>query len=119
MNNYRLSTNSDKEKLDSLSGQDLNKLINAKPTIRHLKDGRQLDIVTGKPVNRRWTNCIFEIIKNTEEIFLASTLNEAAVIVGVDFRTISKNLALEALGDNGEYVVINKQIIRRIAVFYN
>ena len=117
MNNFRLSTNSDKEKLDSLSGQDLDKLINAKPTIRHLKDGRQLDIVTGKPVNRRWTNCVFEIIKNTEEIFLASTLNEAAVIVGVDFRTISKNLALEALGDNGEYVVINKQIIRRIAVF--
>ena len=53
MNNYRLSTNSDVNKLDSLSNQDRDKIINAKPTIRHLDDGRQLDIVTGKPVNRR------------------------------------------------------------------
>lgn len=123
MNNYRLSTNSDKEKLYSLPSKDLDKIINAKPTIRHLKDGRQFDIVTGKTVNRRWTNCVFEIIKNTGEgegeIYLASTLNEAAVIVGVDFRTINRNLALEALGDNGEYVVINKHKIRRVAVFYN
>lgn len=53
MNNYRLSTNSDIKKLDSLSNQDKDKIINAKPTIRHLDDGRQLEIVREKPINRR------------------------------------------------------------------
>src|ERR1044071_3369127 len=53
MNNYRLSTNSDVNKLDSLSNQDRDKIIKAKPTIRHLDDGQQLDIITGKPVNKR------------------------------------------------------------------
>ena len=56
MNDYRLSTNSvagAEKKMYSLSNQDRDKIIKAKPTIRHLKDGRQLDIVTGKPVNRR------------------------------------------------------------------
>jgi hypothetical protein len=53
MNNYRLSTNFDEEKLLSLSSKELAKLVSAKPTIRHLKDGRQLDIITGKAVSRR------------------------------------------------------------------
>lgn len=60
-----------KKKLYSLSNQDRDKIINAKPTIRHLDDGRQLDIVTGKSVNRRRTNSVFEIIKSNEEILLA------------------------------------------------
>jgi hypothetical protein len=55
MNNYRLSTNvyTEGEKLLSLPSKELAKLVSAKPTVRHLKDGRQFDIITGKAVNRR------------------------------------------------------------------
>ena len=40
----------------------------------YLKDGRQLDIIMGKPINRR---CVFKIINENNDILLASTLNEA------------------------------------------
>lgn len=53
MNNFRLSTNSDLKKVPSLFKESLDKIIKAKPTIRHLDHGRQLDIVTGKAVNTR------------------------------------------------------------------
>ena len=118
MNNYRLSTNSDINKLKSLSSQDREKIINAKPTIRHLYDGRQLDIVTGKPINRRWTNSIFKIKNDQGKILLASTLNDAAKILGVEYRTINRHLSSsEALQANTEYVVINNYKIKRISVF--
>jgi len=103
MNNFRLSTNSDLAKVPSLSKESLDKIIKAKPTIRHLDDGRQLDIVTGKAVNIRWTNCIYEIIKDSGEILLASTLNEAAEILGVNFRTVGRHLEQEDLYSNGHY----------------
>jgi hypothetical protein len=53
MNKYRLTTNTDLNKSIGLSNESLDKIIKAKPTIRHLEDGRQLDKVTGKAVNRR------------------------------------------------------------------
>ncbi|RYE15551.1 MAG: hypothetical protein EOP34_02825 [Rickettsiales bacterium] len=53
MNNYRLSRNSDLKKVNGLPGEILDKIIKAKPTIRHIDDGRQLDVVTGKAVNIR------------------------------------------------------------------
>ncbi|XP_014549965.1 hypothetical protein COCVIDRAFT_117269 [Bipolaris victoriae FI3] len=53
MNKYRLTTNTDLNKTIGLSNENLDKIIKAKPTIRHLEDGRQLDMVTGKAVNRR------------------------------------------------------------------
>ena len=42
----------------------------------YLKDGCQLDIIIGKPINRR---CVvfFNIINENNDILLASTLNEA------------------------------------------
>lgn len=64
MNKYRLTTNTDLNKSIGLSNESLDKIIKAKPTLRHLEDGRQLDMVTGKAVNRRWTNCIYEIVKH-------------------------------------------------------
>lgn len=118
MNSYRLSTNSDVNKLDSLSNQDRDKIINAKPTIRHLYDGRQLDIVREKPVNRRWTNSIFEIKDDNGEISLASTLNDAAEILGVEYRRINRYFSSKALEAKGEYLVINNYKIKRILVFY-
>ena len=53
MNNYRLSTNSDIEKLQGLVSQQLAEIIYAKPTIIHLKNGLQLDIISVKSINRR------------------------------------------------------------------
>ena len=46
MNNYRLSTYS--SGVVKLSENELNSLINAAPTIEHLSDGRQRDIMTKK-----------------------------------------------------------------------
>lgn len=48
INNYRLSSNSDSQKISSLSKENLDTIINAKSTIIHLYDGRQLDNSTGK-----------------------------------------------------------------------
>lgn len=53
MDKYRLTTNTYLNKTTGLSNKSLDKIIKAKPTIRHLEDGRQLDLVTGKAVNRR------------------------------------------------------------------
>lgn len=117
MNNYRLSTNSDVNKLNGLSSLDRDMIINAKPSVRYLEDGRMLDLLTGKPVNRRWSNCAFEIIKDNGEISLASTLNDAAEILGVDFRTVGRHLSSETLNTNDKYVVIKNYKIRRVPVF--
>jgi hypothetical protein len=46
MNNFRLSTYSGS--VESLSKDERDLLINARPTIEHLNDGRQRDIVTKK-----------------------------------------------------------------------
>jgi len=50
MNNFRLSSNSDTNKV---SKEELDKILNAKSTIIHLDDGRQLDNITKKEINRR------------------------------------------------------------------
>ena len=53
MNNFRLSSNSDTNKVSNLSKEELDKILNAKSTIIHLDDGRQLDNITKKEINRR------------------------------------------------------------------
>jgi len=116
MNKYRLTTNTDSNKTIGLSNESLDTIIKAKPTIRHLEDGRQLDLVTGKPVNRRWTNCIYEIVKDSGETVWASTLNDAAEILGVEFRTVTKHLQSEDL--MGQWAEIKGHRVRRISVFY-
>lgn len=115
MNNYRLSTNSDSKKVLDFSNKDLDTIINAEPTIIHLSDGRQVDIVSRKEVNRRWTNCIYEIINKTGETVLVSTLNEAATILNVDFRVVKKHL--EASQSNMAVEIKDKKV-RRVPVFY-
>jgi len=116
MNKYRLSTNTDLNKTIGLSNESLDKIIKAKPTIRHLEDGRQLDSVTVKVVNRRWTNCIYEIVKNSGETVWASTLNDGADILDVDFRTVRRHLESQDL--MGHYTEIKGHRVRRIPVFY-
>jgi hypothetical protein len=124
MNNSRLSNNSSPKEDSSLSKEELGTLLNGKSTVIHLDDGRQIDNITRKEVNRRWTNCVYEIIKGSGEVILASTLNEAGEILNVDFRTVRRNLdslsvaSLEE-GDNGKYFTeIKGNQVRRVAVFY-
>ena len=92
MNNYRLSSNSEPEKISPLPKESIDRIINAKPAITHLSDGRQLDNITKKAVNRCLNNCVFEITKNNGEIILASTLDDAAEVLNVYFRTVRKHL---------------------------
>lgn len=117
MNNYRLSTNSELVKVLKLPEGLLDKIINATKTLEHLKDGRQVDIITKKEVNRRWTNCVYEIIQNNGEIRLASTLNEAGIILDVDFRTVRK--FLNSLHTEGDFAIVKGNKVRRVPVFYN
>lgn len=118
MNNFRLSTSTDAEKVEALSKESLDEIIQAKPTIRHLDDGRISDCLTGKAINIRGTNCIYEIIKDSGEIQLASNLNKAAEILEVDFRTVGSHLKSEDLYSRGLYAEINGHKVRRVPVFY-
>jgi hypothetical protein len=52
------------------------------------------------------------------EVLLASTLNDAAEILDVNFRTVGRHLESESLFLNGEYVNIKDCKVRRIPVFY-
>ena len=72
---------------------------------------------TKKEINIRWTNCVYEIIQNNGEIKLASTLNNAGLILDVDFRTVRKYL--NCLSREGDFTTIKDSKIRRVAVFYN
>lgn len=92
MNHYRLSTNNDLKKVTGFSKDNLATIVDAKPTIMHLSDGRQVDIITRKEINRRLTNCVYEIVNKTGEAVLVSTLNETATILNVDLRTVKKHL---------------------------
>ena len=120
MNNFRLSSNSDTNKVSNLSKEELDKILNAKSTIIHLDDGRQLDNITKKEINRRWTNCVYEIILSSGEIILASTLNEAAENLKVDFRTVKRNLdsLSEQSGIRDNFVEVKGNLVRRVSVFY-
>lgn len=117
MNNYRLSTNTDSKKVSNFSKDDRENLVNAKPTIIHLSDGRQVDSVTRKEIISRWTNCVYEIINDKGEETLVSSINEAATILNVDFRTLKRNLESEALYSKGGFFEIKGKKVRRVPVF--
>ena len=117
MNNYRLSSNSEPDKISPLPKENIDRIINAKPTLTHLSDGRQLDNITRKVVTRRLNNYVFEITKNNGEIILASTLNDAADILNVDFRTVRRYLDSSSGQQDGLSIIKGNKIIR-VAVFY-
>lgn len=126
MNNNRLSSQKETEKSTSLSKEELNKLLNVKPAVLHLADGRQLDTITKKYVNKHSTNCVYEIIKTSamgsvgvEEIILSSTLKEVGEILNVDYRTVKRQLDYLSEQELGRsFVEINGTKVRRVAVFY-
>ena len=91
-------------------------MLNAKPTIEHLKDGRQIDLITKKVVRSRSSSCIYEIIKPSGEILLTPNLEESAKILGTKFNNLKKHLAV--LDNITEWVVLKDHKVRRIPVFY-
>lgn len=114
MNNFKLSTYSGI--VENLSENELNTLINAAPTVEHLSDGRQRDIITKKVIHRRSSSCIYEIIKPTGELLIVTNLAEAAKFIGIGFNTLKKRLNIEILED--QYIEFNNYKIKRIPVFY-
>ena len=115
MNNYRLSTSS--ERVELLSSSEIDTLVNASPFVEHLSDGRQRDLTTGKIIHQH-SSSIYEIIKpNSEQsVVLKQTLFEAAEVVGVNIKTLSKVLNVE---DNNNSAKVKGNLVKRVAVFYN
>ncbi len=69
-------------------------------------------------MNRRWNNCVFEITKKKKgEIILASTLNDAAEILKVDFITVRRHLDSSS-GQQDGFAIIKGNKIIRVAVFF-
>lgn len=125
MNNYRLSSQEESARSISLPEEELNRLINVKPTILHLADGRQLDILTRKDVNKHGPTCIYEIILKSgkgsvkvDETILVSTLKEAGEILKVNYRTVKRQLdSLPEQELGRSFVEIKGNKVRRVAVF--
>jgi hypothetical protein len=116
MNNYRLSTF--QGTVNYLSKDEMDRLMNAKPTIEHLKDGRQIDLITKKVVRSRSSSCIYEIIKPSGEVLLMPNLAESALMLDTSFKTLKRHL--DVLGNNSDYskIVFKGYTVRRIPVFY-
>jgi hypothetical protein len=112
MNNFRLSTY--KGVVQYLNKEELNKLITAAPTIERLIDGRVRDKITKKILTKQ-VSCVYEILKNDEEVLLAGSLTEAASIVGLYPETLSKYLDVELL--KLDFIEIKNFKIRRVGVF--
>lgn len=112
MNNFRLSTYNGV--VQYLNKEELNKLITAVPTIERLIDGRVRDKITKKILTRQ-VSCVYEILKNDEEVLLAGSLTEAASIVGLYPETLTKYLDVELL--KLDFIEIKNFKIRRVGVF--
>jgi len=127
MNNFRLSTN--KERVQSLNNEEMDLLLNASPTIERLFDGRVIDSTT-KNILPKLNSCVYEILGENGEHYLAKSLSEAASIVNIYPDTLSKhldiellNLALRSRSDLGsgaeeEFIKIKTYKVRRVRVFY-
>jgi hypothetical protein len=113
MNNYRLSSGDNK--IEYLSELELDKLMNAKPIIEHLPDGRVMDLLTGKLVPNS-LSCVYEIIKPNGEVIIVTSLKEVLDNVNIGFRTLKKYLDLEVI--NNQPKNIKGYIVKKIPVFY-
>nr|YP_009445507.1 LAGLIDADG endonuclease [Bipolaris cookei]ATV95677.1 LAGLIDADG endonuclease [Bipolaris cookei] len=116
MNNYRLSTF--QGTVNYLSKDEMDRLMNAKPTIEHLKDGRQIDLITKKVVRSRSSSCIYEIIKPSGEVLLMPNLAESALMLDTSFKTLKRHLEVLDNNSDGSKIVFKDYTVRRIPVFY-
>src|SRR5690606_18213591 len=115
MNNFRLSTN--KERVQSLNEEEMDLLLNALPTIERLFDGRVIDSNT-KNILPKLNSCVYEIIGENGEYYLAKSLSEAASIINIYPDTLNKYLDIELLNIGEEFVKIKTYKVRRVRVFY-
>lgn len=114
MNNYRLSTYSGNS--NKLSNEEINKLINTTPLIEYLWNGRKRNIYSKKIINQHESN-IYEIVKPSNEVLTVQTLTQAAKIVSVNIKTLSKYLDKKS-PNNLEYTaLVKKHKIKRIKIF--
>nr|YP_007507038.1 intronic ORF at intron 1 of rnl [Ceratocystis cacaofunesta]AFO38136.1 intronic ORF at intron 1 of rnl [Ceratocystis cacaofunesta] len=111
MNNFRLSTNP--EQVESLNSTEKSLLVNASPLVKHLDDGRQIDLRTDKIIHQH-SSSIYKVIKPNKDMVLLKTLFEAADIVDVDIRTLSKLLTVV----DSDAVEVKGNLVKRIAVFF-
>lgn len=116
MNNNRLSTNSGG--MAELSTPERDALISVLPAIEHLRDGRQRDIITKKIIHQH-TSCVYSIIQPNGNEVIKLNLGDAALIVNVDLRTLSKYLDVNEVNDNNGRVKVKDCYVKRVAVFYN
>ena len=115
MNNFRLSTN--KEKVQNLTNKEMDLLLKSYPTVERLFDGRVIDSNT-KKILPKLNSCVYEIICERGEQYLANTLSEAASIISIYPDTLSKYLNIDASVTNIEvFVDIKKYKVRRVRVF--
>nr|YP_009704177.1 intronic ORF at intron 1 of rnl [Ceratocystis fimbriata]YP_009710329.1 intronic ORF at intron 1 of rnl [Ceratocystis albifundus]QEN73740.1 intronic ORF at intron 1 of rnl [Ceratocystis fimbriata]QFX74831.1 intronic ORF at intron 1 of rnl [Ceratocystis albifundus] len=111
LNNFRLSTNP--EQVESLNSTEKSLLVNASPLVKHLDDGRQIDLRTDKIIHQH-SSSIYKVIKPNKDMVLLKTLFEAADIVDVDIRTLSKLLTVV----DSDAVEVKGNLVKRIAVFF-
>lgn len=114
MNNFRLSTYLGT--VEPMSIHEKYEIINAKATIEHLSDGRQIDIETKKLIHNRSSSSIYEIIKSSGEILIKPNLAESAKELGIGFNTLKRQLDNQLIGYSVEY---KDNKIKRIGVFQN
>lgn len=111
MNNYRLSTNTDKEFIDKL---EMDTLVNISPTIEYLSDGRQRDITTlRRKIVHQHTSCVYEIINESRGLKVIKLTLSDAQVIGVDIKTLSNHLDI---GVNNA-VVVKGYLVKRVRVF--
>lgn len=116
MNNFRLSTYSGS--VESLSEEEKYLLINAMPSIEHLKDGRQRDVNTKKIIRNRSSSSVYEIIQPSGEVLIMPNLAKSAEFINVGFNTLKKRLDTEDLEVNSVGVEFKGYKIKRIGVFF-
>jgi hypothetical protein len=114
MNNFRLSTN--KKIVQYLNNEEMDLLLNASPTIERLFDGRVIDSTT-KNILPKLNSCVYEIIGENGEHYLAKSLSEAASIVNIYPDTLSKHLDIEFLNLEEAFIKIKTYKVRRVRVF--
>lgn len=115
MNNFRLSTG----KVGFISEKEKSLLINAKPSVEHLNDGRELNIISKKIIHRRSSSCVYEVIDNSGKKSIKLNLQETAKLLDIGFNNLKRrldNIEIDS-GQSPLYLLIKDNKVRRIRVF--
>ena len=76
------------------------------------------EICVQKIINQHESS-IYKIIKPCGKVLIVQTLSEAAKIVGVNIKTLSKHLDVESSNNLKYTTLIKKHKIKRIKIFFN